>query len=200
MMHRKSLSLTELALAIALLGAVIMGVTAFDVGSRHFLQSTERKAQVVNEATLVLDHITKSALTAIGDFEHAALWRGTVGDVTGLLMKQDSNGNGVYDTNDDPDPPASGDRVVAYSQEGYNIYFYPNYAAQPGTREILSRRGVAGGFQIINATSNRLGVQTDNRVGLAIVLRSNPAGLTEPFTNPQVTVQTTIEAPGWSVQ
>ncbi|MEI8348828.1 MAG: hypothetical protein WCI77_01615 [Candidatus Omnitrophota bacterium] len=199
-MRKKSLSLTELALAIALLGTVILGATAFDVGSRHFLQSTERKAQVVNEATLILDHITKNAVLGIGDFERAAMWQGPVGGVTGLLIKQDANGNGLYDGSDDPDPPTNGDRVVAYNQEGSNIYFYPNYGAQPGSREILSRRGVAGGFQVLNATQNRIGIQTDNRVGLRIALRSNPAGGTEPFTNPQVTIQTTIEAPGWSLQ
>ena len=66
---KKTVTLMELTLAIALMGVVILGVTSFDVGSRQFLQSSERKTQVLNEATLIMDRISRDALTAVGSLK-----------------------------------------------------------------------------------------------------------------------------------
>lgn len=64
---KKVITLAELIISIALLGVIVLGVTAFDVGSRYFLQSSDRKTQVLNEMTYILEHIGKNVSLATGD-------------------------------------------------------------------------------------------------------------------------------------
>ena len=67
---RKSTTLIELLIAVSLLSVVILAAATFDIASRNFLRASQRKAEVVNDATLVLDHMHKNILSAIGDIHN----------------------------------------------------------------------------------------------------------------------------------
>lgn len=166
---RRSVTLIELTLAIALMGVVILGITSFDIGSRRFLQASERKTQVLNEAALIMDRITRDALTAVGWVNAPAI---TVAANT-ITINQDTNQDGVVD------------RIVVYTIVGNQV----RRTAGANT-EILTTR--ATGFvpaAVVNSNTARV----------TLTLRFTPGQLQDPFTNPQVRVQSNIEVPGWSL-
>lgn len=109
---RKSVTLGELLIAVTLLGVIILGTIAFDTASRELLRSSERRVEVVNDATFILEHIHKNVLRGIGDITSAGRRAVRVvnhpdGLVSELLIWQDSNGDGVL-------TPGSPDRQVKY--------------------------------------------------------------------------------------
>jgi len=169
----KALTLTELIVAISLLGVIIIGVASFDLGSRQMLKSSERKTQVMNAAALILDRISKDALTGIGDVNNPAI---TV-TATTLDIRQD-DGDGIRN---------AGDTIVAYvfSSGAHTL----TRQVGAGTVETVSNK-------VVNFTTNLPG---DNTVGVSITLRQNPAAAEQALDNPQATVQSSIEVPAWSV-
>ena len=64
---KKSVTLVELIISITLLGVIILGVAAFHLSSERFLSSSEKKTQVLNELTFMLQHLHKNVLVATGD-------------------------------------------------------------------------------------------------------------------------------------
>jgi Tfp pilus assembly protein PilV len=91
---RKAVTLIELTLALALMGVIVIGIASFDVGSRKFLQASERKTQVLNEATLIMDRISRDALTAVGSATAPAIV--VVGST--ITINQDTNQDSMADT------------------------------------------------------------------------------------------------------
>ncbi len=63
---KKTITLIELLIAISLLSVVVLGAIAFVQASRQFLGSSERRVEVLNEATFILEHIHKNILLGIG--------------------------------------------------------------------------------------------------------------------------------------
>lgn len=192
---KKTLSLVELIIAIALLGVIVLGAFSFDIGSRHLLRASETKTQVLNEATLVLDYITKDALRGIGDMIDPALSINVAGF---LLIKQDGNpdngvlGNGIRDVSN------AVDHVIAYGLNNNTDIIRCNITVDPpvinpAACQVLSRRAINAGFVI---TPNPI---VDNTAHISVTLRFNPAQARDAFNNPQVTVQTDIEVPGQSL-
>jgi len=166
---KKSVTLMELIMAIALMGVVVLGVTSFDVGSRRFLQASERKTQVLNEATLIMDRISRDALTAVGTVNAAAV---TVAANT-ITINQDTNQDGIADT------------VVSYTMAGNQIQRIVGANA-----EVLTNR--ATGFvpaAVVNSNTARV----------MINLLFNPAQPQNAFDNPLITIESSIEVPGWSL-
>jgi hypothetical protein len=163
-----------------LVGVILLGTTSFDIGSRQFLQSSERKTQVLNEATLILDHITKDALRGIGDAANPALFQCSAGE---LCIKQDTNGDGIRDDSN------TTDHVVAYSfnQGTHKVVVQPDI--NNATTQVLSQRVTTFSFTI-----------NDNTADVSVTLLFNPTETQDSFSNPGVTGQTTIEVPGYSLQ
>jgi hypothetical protein len=193
-MSLKSLSLIELIIAIALLGVIVLGAASFDMGSRSMLRASERKTQVLNEAALILDHISKNALLGIGDFGHPAIFTSiTPYNETILLVKQDTNQNGMRDADDV-------DLVVGYAQDkraGHSgeIFFcadtrFDHRAGQDPQHphQVLTRRAINNGFTFNPSVRG-------NTATVSVTLRFNPEQAKEAFNNPEVTSDTAIEAP-----
>lgn len=65
-MMKKAVTLTELIVAIVLLGVIILGVSSFHLASDAFLRSSETKVEVINDLTFVLEHLHKNILQAKG--------------------------------------------------------------------------------------------------------------------------------------
>ncbi len=174
-MKNKALTLMELILAISLIGVIIAGVASFDLASRQMFRSSETKTQVTNEATLIIDRIAKDALNAIGNANTPAVTIGAGG--TSMTMLLDSNHDGVY-------TPGT-DQTVTYAFIGNQITRTPSV----GLPEVLTNR----------ATNFVVSAPVGNSVPVHIELMFNPAQAEDPFTNPRVTVETTIEVPAWSL-
>jgi len=166
---KKSVTLVELIMAIALMGVVILGVSSFDVSSRHFLQASERKTQALNEATLIMDRISQDALIAVGNANAAAV---TVAGGT-ITINQDTNQDGIADT------------VVSYTIVGNQIQ-----RTVGANAEILTNR--ATGF--VPAV-----VANSNTTQVVVTLRFNPLQPQNAFDNPLITIESSIEVPGWSL-
>ncbi|MDD4182690.1 MAG: hypothetical protein PHT53_02585 [Candidatus Omnitrophica bacterium] len=166
---KKSVTLVELIMAIALMGVVVLGVTSFDVGSRHFLQASERKTQVLNEATLIMDRISRDALIAVGTVNAAAV---TVAGNT-ITINQDTNQDGIVDT------------VVSYAMAGNQIR-----RTVGANAEVLTNR--ATGF--VPAV-----VANSNTARVVINLLFDPAQPQNAFDNPLITIDSSLEVPGWSL-
>lgn len=186
---KKTVTLMELIIAIALMGVVIVGVTVFDFSSRQFLQSAERKTKVLNEAALIIDRIVKDALSAVGTRDNPAI----AVAANGINMYPDTNGDGIHDTNDDT-------RWIRYR--------YINTATHPHTIERL-RRPTVGADEIEYISTRAINLATSpvtgatpadtNTVQLILILRFDPTSAVNAINNPQVRIQTSVEVPGWSL-
>jgi hypothetical protein len=183
---KKSTSLLELIIAIALVGLVLLGVTAFDTASRKFLHSSERQNQVLNEGALILDHMDRNALMGIGQARMFVLVAGVltpqpapaiVATNTSLDIRLDSNRNGRID---------AADVTVRYQRAGNQLQFIPDIT-NLAAFEVLSNRVFA-----FTPT------QANNTAHVAITLRFNTAQAAS-LENPQVTVQNAVTVPAWSL-
>ena len=63
----KGITLMELVVAMVLLAVIVLGATAFDSASHSFFAESRRKAHVVNEMSLILEHIGKYTEQAVGN-------------------------------------------------------------------------------------------------------------------------------------
>lgn len=70
---KKSVTLVELIISIALLGIIVLGASAFHLASERFLSSSDKKTQVLNELTFILQHLHKNILTATGTVDSPGL-------------------------------------------------------------------------------------------------------------------------------
>ena len=168
----------ELIIAISLMGIIILGVTSFDFGSRQMFKSSERKTQVMNEAALIMDHIAKDTIIAIGDVDHPAINVASPAiDPSTIVIQQDSNLNGVLDS--------ASDVTVTYTRSGNQITRTEGTSAA----EVLSNR----------ATNFTASAPSGNSVEILLQLMYNTTASENHIDNPKVTIQSSVEAPAWSV-
>ena len=171
-------------MAIALMGVVILGVTSFDMGSRQFLQSSERKTQVLNEAAFIMDSIAKDALLAVGDKNNNAITR-TKNDFPPDIHAD------VVRINQDTDQDGIVDRIITYKKRTQNSEIIKMIDNDPAQQTVISNRGYS--FEVGAVVPGR------NTVQIAMRLRFDPATNMDPFNNPEVRLQSSIEVPGWSL-
>lgn len=195
-MLKKTLTLVELIIAIALLAVIVIGAASFDIGSRGMLKASETKTQVLNEATLILDRIAKDASLGIGDasstggIPNSALsTAGTSPNPVYLLIKQDTNPNGIREAN-------TIDHVIAYGRNNNDIVrceITSDPVVIPAACPALTQRAtIPDGFRILTISPNT--------AQISVTLRYSPNGAPDAFSNPQVQAETTIEVPGQSLQ
>lgn len=63
-------TLLELLIAIAMLGMIVLAFSSIDKFSRFHVQSSDKRAQVQNEASYVLEHMVKEIGKARGGFNN----------------------------------------------------------------------------------------------------------------------------------
>jgi hypothetical protein len=187
----------ELIIAIALLGVIILGAASFDIGSRHLLRASETKTQILNEAALILDYLTKDAAQGIGDANNPALSIVPAGGLTFLLIKTDNPTLGNPGQRDADNI----DLVVGYARQGNNIIRCRDFVNNPNVREVLTTRAVSpaspaglDGFILPAAP-----LPLDNAMHVAVTLRFDPARAQNAYDNPQVRADTDIEVPAQSL-
>lgn len=67
MLTKKAFTLTEILIAVMLVGLVIMAASSVDISSRQFLRTIERQIQVQDEAKIAMQHIAKNLQLGIGN-------------------------------------------------------------------------------------------------------------------------------------
>ena len=152
---KKAVTLIELLIAVFLLTAIILGVISFDVASRKFLRSSERKVEVINNLTLVLEHIDKNVLMAIGDKNRPAIIVANNAGVFTIYIRQDI------------DPTVSSSNVAGYLLKtpwDYTDDRWATYVFDPNTHKIT--------FSVFNSNAAGTAPGTTERFKEDIVTNS----------------------------
>lgn len=179
--QNNSLTLIELIIAIVLMGLIVLGFSSIDIFSRYQVIGSDRWAKAQNEASSVLEHMSKEIGKAIGDITQFPVTITPIGGNTGILVWIDYNQNGRRDT---------GDRQIAYAyvdSPKFQMRYYANYSGNPGSYEIISPK--------ITGFTRSL---TDNYVNIIITACYDPDGTPDACAtreNPSVTMHTRIKMP-----
>lgn len=142
-----SFTLVELIIAIILMGFLVLSYFSIDIFTRTHAIENERRVQLQNTASFVIEHMKKtlsgaaSRSGAVGGIAAAPLTFTTVAGDPAILAWVDVNMNGQQD---------SADKQVAYQYNTatYQIWYYDNYTDSPLAYEIIGkvRPGTANGF------------------------------------------------------
>ena len=167
---KKSVTLVELIISITLLGVIILGAVAFHLSSEKFLSSSEKKTQVLNDLTFILQHLHKNILLAKGNVVN-------------------------YPANVGIRPAGN---VLEITQESQTVRY--EFGVGVDNKIVRFRVMPLGGtpWQILTESFIDLAVDgmpfgmslNTNDGGLAVTnlaLRLDPTSLADPSTNPEVT-------------
>lgn len=162
---KKAITLTELMIAISLMGVVILGAVAFDSASRRLMGSSERKTAVLNELSLIADYFHRDGSLCSGGTDLDACYRRgpSPAGVLNVCMMQDVNTPWLY----------SDDALLTYIFDTNNHTIMRN-------GETISNRFMTTAGNLNNSVSN------DSVTVWPIVLRYNPALGADDSTNPEI--------------
>lgn len=183
--QKRAITLIELLVAIALSGLLIVGISSLNTFAQFHLMTSVRRAQVQNEASLVLEHMAKNIAQGIGSLNMPAAVKHDSEEW--IKVRWDRNSNGQPDNDD-------GWIAYRYIPAQNEIQYHANYSASswPTTGgEVISRK----------VTYFSCGI-TDNYIFADITACVDPDG--DPnacgnIDNPQVEMKCRIKMPGVSV-
>lgn len=197
--RNKSLTLLELIIAITLMALVVLGFSSIDLFSRFQVLSSDRRARAQNEASLVLEHMTKEISKAVGSAsisgQEAVSTAFSIDADTAIHARIDADGDGKV---------SSGDLWIAYrfTNTTYQIEYCPSCPSVPcitcqpiwgsSDENILSKKITA--FIPIYNSSN-------NYVDISVTACDEPGNVPDNCgsrENPTVTLQTRIKIPAVS--
>lgn len=180
-----SVTLIELLIAITLLSVIILGFSSIDLFSRFHLRTAQRRSDIQNEISYVLEHMAKEIARAIGDANQLPVTIETAGGPNPAWMRIrawiDSNRNGIRDTNDI-------ETAYQWNRGGSQFRYWPDYA---GPNQVISNR-------VVDFNIN----QRDNYVEVNISACWDPDGAPDAcgtLDNPQITMRARINMPSVSV-
>ncbi|HQQ06920.1 MAG TPA: hypothetical protein PLP56_08090 [Candidatus Omnitrophota bacterium] len=188
----RAMTLMGLMVALVLLGMIVLGIMNLEIFCKHAFTTTDRKTKVMNEATYVIEHMSKHLGAAIGDGNDFPIDdEPAVGGCDRLIRawtKYNTSAAGK----------ASGDREVAYcfDQNAHTVSFYPKIREWPDTatedlsKEILSRNT----FDWAAAFDDH-----KNYVNVTVTTCWNAAIECGSVDNPRVKLDTRIIMPSVSV-
>jgi len=155
----RAVTLMELMIAVVLIILIVIGISSIELFSRSELLSSERRATLQNEVSLVLAHMGKELSRAIGHFgDHAIMVYDEPPTGFSIGIREDTNRNGQID-------PYPTDSWVGYRFTGFEIRFYPDAGS--------SNQRPTGSFQVLaNHVVPRDNSQPPDSWGL--VIGSNP--------------------------
>lgn len=197
----QAVTLLELLIAITLLGVVVFTFSSIDIFSRFHVRSADIRAQLQNEASSAIEHMTKNISQGIGDITRPAAISTVIGTNTAIIVWVDGNPyaippaapNGRRDTNPNTD------HRIAYRHTGpnaYQIIYCPNCTDSPCTTCSPAWGSEIVATRISNFTTP---VVTDNHVRIGVTARYNPSAPVSQ-DNPEVTMRTDIKMPAVSVR
>lgn len=192
---KRSVTLLELIIAIVLLSIIIFGINSINSFSNYHVISSDRRANVQNQVSFCLEHITKEASKAIGN-ESVAGANSVVSIVpnTSLAIFVDGNRNGIRDT-------AGGDYWINYNLNAasHELRYCSNCGNSPScptcNYEVLSSK--------ITAFTPDKDFSLGNHINISITGCHDPAQATAACgtqDNPEVTMDTTAFLPSVSTR
>ncbi len=183
----KALTLTELIIALSLMGLIMVFPISVELFVRSRYSSLNQKILLTQEASLVLEQIVKQVKQAIGDVSQEALI--PYDDGRGFLVRID-DGDGI---------PNDSDSFVGYRHVGTQIIFYQNGQTpdNPPTSggEVLTSQALSTDF---NQPPSSWGlvvtpdISLRYRFQITVRLRQDPNQPPDPITNPQVELTTQV--------
>lgn len=130
----RAVTLLELLIGITLFTVIALVLSTMDLFSRHHVLSSERQVRLQNDASYILEHMSKQISRAIGNERVIAAADSVVntnpiGPNNAIQVYIDQNANGQRDT------IAGGDRWIAYRFTGavgpvvdrYQVRYCPQY-------------------------------------------------------------------------
>ncbi|MBM3248303.1 MAG: hypothetical protein FJZ10_02630 [Candidatus Omnitrophica bacterium] len=168
------LSLAELLISVTLIGLILLVAGSVDIASRRFFSRAEKGIVALNDITLALEYIGKSAQRAIGDVGNPAVYYNPAacGAVAGFKLRIDTDSNGIADATD-------GFHTFCFGlPASENITF----TDQIGTDNIICRH---------LASSPTINGATPGQIRIGLTGRDNPAAI-ESIDNPNVHIETTV--------
>ena len=176
-MNKKAgFTLIELLIAIGLVGMIILAITAIDVASRRFLNTTNYEAQVQSEASPVVGRIVKDISMAYGQYGNSGI---TLTGTNLIEIRRLDDAPATYaDFNDDP-------RIkYTYNPAGFYITRETSTCSSCpwSSAEVIARN--------IQACTFSQG--TDSTVSISITARRTADGSSVSFENPLVTLETSV--------
>jgi len=215
-MHKRlnAVTLMELLVALILLSIIVLGIANIDIFSHFQVISSDRRAKIQNEASLVLEHMTKEINKAIGNEvingdDSVVEEDEQISSDDALKIYIDTNGNGQRE-----DPSLDIDRWIAYRFTGatgnpntqYQIWFCPqcnnkpcvnctpSWNPSPSSENVISAHIAA--FNIIKPV-NVSGQLNNNFVTVQLTACWDPT-IAESVDNPCVNMNTNIKMPSVS--
>ena len=200
--NKKAISLTELIIASAMIGIVMLGMASVDFATRQAQISTSRNAFVATRVGAMMIDLTKNASLAMGDAQDVGIRSGTVLTVPYLCFRQDVNAS--YAPNNTPSD---------YSDDYWECYtlrtgFFANFsmARCHYTVTLPCIAGVAGGIEIGRAqsftytyTPSTTGSNLQNYVEMTITSRYDHTTASDPLKNPTCTMTSRVTPMGQSL-
>jgi hypothetical protein len=121
----------ELLIGVVLLGLIVLGLSGIELFCRYHFVASDRKVKVVNQATYLLEHMTKNIGQGIGTVNEPPV-DGTAQPPfdTSIRAVIDSNQNAIRDADD---------LTVAYmfQRSTHEVFYYPDFNAAAGHGEKL---------------------------------------------------------------
>lgn len=207
----RAVTLIELLIAIILFSSIIMGFYSIDIFSRNQVISSQNLAQVQNEASIALAHITKEVMRGIGSTVldgQAPVDLTDIASDTALQVYVDVAADGIS-AGDGKWGTAGADRRRAYRLrdagagigERYQLWYYPNYTDPAGPYEVIARN-ISDFVPIFPYVDPVTGWTCGNCVSVTITACREPSG--SPYAcgtikNPQVTMTANIKMPAVSL-
>lgn len=184
--HKKSVTLLELLIAISLLGILLLAFTSIDLFSRYHVLTADRRAQVQNEASSVIEHMTKNVLQGVGNIIQPPL-------------EQINNGFRVRVDLRTPPTPAilTDDTWISYTLSGNTL----SCSLNNETLSTFIVSGVVFGQMPSNPNSGFYINLTDNNtlIEIGLVARYRPNN-SFSVDNPQITMKTRLYTRGSAVR
>jgi prepilin-type N-terminal cleavage/methylation domain-containing protein len=189
-MSEKGFSLTEILVAIVLVGVMVLAVTSIDISSRRFFGAAKDATWIQDEAKIAMAHITKNIQQGGGDstslgaagpvnstYTNGFFILDGVGNIQNqgsrIYVRMDRNGDGSYDSAD-----SNPFIEYIYRSTDDSIWYDPIVGVGPGGDEQIAEDIVANIlFQSINA----------NEVKITITVRRDPSSAAS-LDNPQTTL------------
>ncbi|MBP7216332.1 MAG: hypothetical protein KBA46_03500 [Candidatus Omnitrophica bacterium] len=176
---KKAMTMLELIVALSLTALVMVGLFHMDVFARFRLMSSERRTVVQNEASLILEHMTRNCMAAIGnEIMHGS--ESVIDRIPGGVRVYVDAGDGQWGT--------AGDHWIQYELRGNNLIYCSNVPCAANNQQTLSSRVFA-----FDATNPPNPLQS-NFLTVGVETRFNPA---RPVAddNPRIIMNTSIPLP-----
>lgn len=182
----RSITLMELLIAIVLMTLMVLSFASIDLFSRYHVFTADRRAQVQNEVSYVLEHMAKNIGSGIGGFNNPAVIQHPAEPQNWIKVRWDRNLNGQ------PDDDGVNDWIAyRYIPAQNQILYYSTYpfSGWPAGGEVISRRITNNSFSY-NPTDNFVSVDI-------ITARWDPAQPSS-LDNPETTMRIHIKMPSVS--